>query len=429
MQTTFTDAFRSNFFPKTYCFIEEPLEEWVESYSFEKHHPESINALKSIFTKAKVASLFSEPFSYDEEKITKNVQDLKQNDFTFLASRKTKSNQIVPYYSALEHPRLPGWVLKPCGSKIPESSFIFGPANSINDMAYFHPNDGLFRIPMKERIRKIAEKEQIPVLLPEKFYAKIPFCNKQNPLENTFIVAQKLDVLSIQDTLNMIKRMSSAQQSLLAHRLGRLIQLSGFLDASLNNIRLTPKGEIAIIDTEPAGFLKEKGEFPKPFWLGYGHQGTLEKSGRIGLHLLRDQFIDRGLLTANGKGVAIAGFESFKEMLDTMIDQDYSLKPTARKKFIAVLSLGVLPLLWAIHSLFIHLVLHFLTDRYNLLKKKQADRALIYQLISYPEKKAKETKMKNRLNLLLRLIHYFQKDIPKTGEKKLSSSTTLGAIC
>lgn len=423
------DVFRSQFFPKTYCFLEDPVESWIEAYDFDTHHPELAAPLKSIFVKAKIATIFSEPFSYQEEKIRKNVEELKQNHFTFLASRRTREGDTLPFYSALEHPRLPGWVLKPCGSKVPDSRFILGPANSLNDMAYFHPYDGLYRIPMKERIRKIAELEDIPLLVPKKFYAKIPFCNKENPLENTFVIAEKLDVLSTQDTLKMIKSMSTSQQSLLAYRIGRLIQLSGFLDASLNNIRLTPNGEIAIIDTEPAGFLKERGEFPKPFWAGYGHQGTLEKSGRIGLHLLRDQFLDKSLSTPDGKKVAFKGYESFKEMLDTMIDQDYSLKPSSRKKALAVLSFGVLPVLWAIQSLFIHLVLHFLTDKYMYLKKKHADRAILYQYVPYPEKKAKEAKMKYRLNLYLRLIHYFQKDIPKVQEVKLSCPIPASAIC
>ena len=423
------DVFRSHFLPKTYCFLEDPVERWIEAYHFDTHHPDSAAPLKSIFVKAKIASIFSEPFSYGEEKIRKNVEELRQNHFTFLASRRTREGSTLPFYSALEHPRLPGWVLKPCGSKVPDSRFILGPANSLNDMAYFHPYDGLYRIPMKERIRKIAETEGIPLIVPRKFYAKIPFCNKENPLENTFVVAEKLNVLSVQDTFKMIKAMSTSQQSLLAYRIGRLIQLSGFLDASLNNIRLTPEGEIAIIDTEPAGFLKERGEFPRPFWAGYGHQGTLEKSGRIGLHLLRDQFLDKSVSTPDGKKVAFKGFESFKEMLDTMIDQDYSLKPSGKKKLIAVLSLGVLPILWAIQSLFVQLVVQFLTDRYTILKKKEADRAVLYQLLSYPEKKAKEAKMKYRLNLYLRLIHYFLKDIPKIQEEKLSCPIPITAIC
>ncbi len=423
------DVFRSHFLPKTYCFLEDPVERWIEAYNFDTHHPDSAAPLKSIFVKAKIASIFSEPFSYEEAKIRKNVEELRQNHFTFLASRRTREGSTLPFYSALEHPRLPGWVLKPCGSKVPDSRFILGPANSLNDMAYFHPYDGLYRIPMKERIRKIAETEGIPLIVPRKFYAKIPFCNKENPLENTFVVAEKLNVLSVQDTFKMIKAMSTSQQSLLAYRIGRLIQLSGFLDASLNNIRLTPEGEIAIIDTEPAGFLKERGEFPRPFWAGYGHQGTLEKSGRIGLHLLRDQFLDKSVSTPDGKKVAFEGFESFKEMLDTMIDQDYSLKPSGKKKLIAVLSLGVLPILWAIQSLFVQLVVQFLTDRYTILKKKEADRAVLYQLLSYPEKKAKEAKMKYRLNLYLRLIHYFLKDIPKIQEEKLSCPIPITAIC
>jgi len=429
MNETFLDIYRSNFLPRTYCFLEDPLEEWIETYSFEKHHPELVDSLKNIFIKAKISSIFSDPLSYDEDQIRRNVQELSQNHFQFLASKRLRTGTIIPYYTAVEHPRLPGWVLKPCGSKIPESSFIFGPANSINDMAYFHPHDGLFRIPMKERIRRIAQIENIPIKLPQKFYARIPFCNKQNSQENYFVIAEKMEVLSIQQTYESIRSMSTAQQTLLAYRLGRLIQLSGFLDASMSNIRLTPEGAIAIIDTEPAGFLKERGDLPRFFWSAYGHQGTLEKSGRIGLHLLRDQFCDKGVVTSSGKAVALPGFESFKEMLDSMIDQDTSLKPTFKSKVLSVLSFGVFPLIWLIHSLFVFLALRFLTDQYSKIQQKHLKRAPVYQLLSHTEKKEKEKKYKKRLNLVLRLIHYFQKDIPKLKIEHKSSSVARGAVC
>jgi len=112
-----------------------------------------------------------------------------------------------------------------------------------------------------------------------------------------------------------------------------------------------------------------------------------------------------------------------------MIDQDTSLKPTFKSKVLSVLSFGVFPLIWLIHSLFVFLALRFLTDQYSKIQQKHLKRAPVYQLLSHTEKKEKEKKYKKRLNLVLRLIHYFQKDIPKLKIEHKSSSVARGAVC
>jgi len=428
---SFHEIFHSYYLPRTYCFIEDPLEDWIENYSFERHHPELVAPLTEVLLKAKVSSIFNEPISYDADKILRNTHELQQNNFKLLGSRPAISGFSQPYYSAVEHPKLPDWVLKPSGERIPRSTFIYGPKNPLSEMAYFNPNDGLYRIPMRERIQRIADEENIPLVLPKKFYAKIPFSNRENKRENYFVIAEKISILAIEETFQRIKAMDSGKQSLIAYQMGQIIRKSGFLDATLNNIRLTQEGKIAIIDTEPAGFLRERTlswSFP---WTRYGYHGTLEKSARIGLHILRAEFcIKKG--SALGKEepeIAIQGFESFKEMLDLMILEDRSLDISFNQKVISVLSLGVIPLLRAIQAIFTSLILDYLRTLIDTTKDKYLKKSHYHRTLPYAEKKAKELQYRKKMNLWMRMLHFLQSETPKIKRKKVELEEPFGAYC
>ena len=40
MTLSFSDIFFANFQKKTYCYLDEPLNEWIEAFDQKQHHPE-----------------------------------------------------------------------------------------------------------------------------------------------------------------------------------------------------------------------------------------------------------------------------------------------------------------------------------------------------------------------------------------------------
>lgn len=424
MALSFSDIFFSNFKKKTYCYLDEPLKEWIEAFDQKQHHPEITEQITRLFCESEISKILESPIAYDEDTIQENVRILEKKGFRCLSRRQNRHHTSVPHYSAFEHPSLDGWVIKPCGKRVPDSTFVFGPTNQFMEMAFFSDDDSLYRIPMRQRIQKIARSENIPVILPQKYYVKIPFSNEEDPKKSYFIIAKKIDILGADESIRAIKEMSSSQQSTLAFQICRLIQSTGFLDASMANIRLTRDGNLAIIDTEPAGFLRQSGSAPILPWMRYGHHGTLEKSGRIGLHRLRNEFTAGS--RARQLGVkfddALPGLEAFKEMCDEMILKDESLKPTLLSKTISVFSLGLFPLIWAIQSFVKSILLNWLYNKHELIQQKHQERSIYYSHLNYSIQKEKEKKYRQKTNLILRLIHMLQDGVPRLTTKSKESS-------
>jgi hypothetical protein len=419
MTVSFSDIFFSHFQTRTFCYLDEPLSEWIEAFDQKKHLPQLTDRITRLFCEVDVAQIFKAPFAYDEDTIQKNIQVLQKGGFTFLSQRFTRSHHPLPHYSALEHPSLDGWVIKPCGKRVPDSTFVFGPTNQYMEMAYFTDEDGLYRIPMRQRIQRIAKEENIPVILPKKYYVKIPFSTEEDPKKSYFIIAEKIPVLSAEESIDAIKKMSPSQQTTLAFQICRLIQLSGFLDASMSNIRLTKEGRLAIIDTEPAGFLRDCGNIPFFPWNRYGHHGTLEKSGRIGMHRLREEFIAGAKSAQMGLEFndALAGLTPFKEMVDEMISRDDSLKPNLLSKCICLLSLGLFPLVWAILSFVKATLLSWLYEKHDQIRLKYQERRPFYTHLNYAIRKEKDKRFQRKMNLILRMIHLLQEDVPRRKPK------------
>lgn len=415
MTVSFSDIFYSHFQTRTFCYLDEPLSEWLEAFDQKKHLPQLTDRITRLFCEVDVAQIFKAPFAYDEDTIQKNIQVLQKHGFTFLSQRFTKTQHPLPHYSALEHPSLDGWVIKPCGKRVPDSTFVFGPTNQYMEMAYFSDEDGLYRIPMRQRIHRIANEENIPVILPKKYYVKIPFSTEEDPKKSYFIIAEKIPVLSADESIDTIKKMSPSQQTTLAFQICRLIQLSGFLDASMANIRLTREGRLAIIDTEPAGFLRACGNTPLFPWNRYGHHGTLEKSGRIGMHRLKEEFIagQKSVQLGLQFNDPLAGLTPFKEMVDEMICRDDSLKPNLLSKCICLLSFGLFPLVWAILSFVKATLLSWLYEKHDRIKSKYQERRPFYSHLNYAIRKEKDKRFQRKMNLILRLIHLLREDVPR----------------
>ena len=178
--------------------------------------------------------------------------------------------------------------------------------------------------------------------------------NESEPSRKYCVICQKLDILSAGETIEHIKRMDETNQQRVAKQISTIVQKAGFVDASFHNIRFTPEGKLALIDTEPAGLMvaQKEGLWSRLF----GPRGSsVEKCGRIGLFSLKSQTSRGACELARGSSRSVLlenscepGLEPFRRQ----IEEDYQTVITPKfskwKVGMAALSLGLLPLIHAI---------------------------------------------------------------------------------
>jgi hypothetical protein len=291
MHPEFLDFFKSFYYTNTYLPPVDLSEQVMSKQLLDNEDKKTADVAKKLISDPEVQKIFSEPLTFDFPTIRQKNKILQNHGFRILAKKTnpyTRSNE--PFYSVLEHPQLPGWVIKLGTRRIPKDQLTKGPTNLINEMAQFSKDDSLLRIAMANRIRDIAMKENIELIVPGKKF--VHFAAADKPSRSYFIVSEKLPLLSAQDTFLAIQKMTDQQQSELAHKLVTLIQKAGVVDATLSNFRLTPQGKLAIIDTEPAGLMVKEN---KSWWnrLFTPRGASLEKCGRIGMRLLFEETHDR----------------------------------------------------------------------------------------------------------------------------------------
>ncbi len=272
---------------------QERLEEWHTKDEVTK------TFIGDQFADSDLQEAFSSPLTLNPFRYKKLANSFEGKGWRILSEKPVGTN-FEPYYSVLEHDGLPGKIIKHAGKRKPDDQVAGGaPIHLSGDFLELDPYCSLLRIAMADRIRRIVGEnpdEFDGVTLPKKELCEIRKGNLQNqtlPIDQRFlIVAEKVDCLSWQETIDAIDSMPKGEQEALADKLVSLVTKVGLADATFSNVRLgkkedvTEKGNLRIylIDTEPSNVMVlDQGWFNNLF----AFQSSLEQAGRIGTYAFR----------------------------------------------------------------------------------------------------------------------------------------------
>ncbi len=330
----------------------------LDRHLFKNEHPKEAAIAQRLISVPEVQQILSSPLAYEMDKIRERNAILEKYGFKLLSSKPGGDGNSVPFYSVSEHGELPGWIIKSGAIRVTEDRFVVGPHDDRNEMVFFTAEDSLLRIAMVERIKQIAEECNIEVVIPKK--KLVEYANLEGVTEPTrryCVICEKIEVLSVEDTVEAIKAMKADQQRETARKIATLVKKVGFVDASFHNIRLTPNGKIAVIDTEPAGLLMVKQPGYEPGLLdswSIPRGASVEKCGRIGLFSLMGQTLKGCSLTGKDKSDALEcepGLEIFRKEVETHYQKAVCPKLSKERIVLSIVSLGILPLIYAIIAL------------------------------------------------------------------------------
>ncbi|KIC72287.1 hypothetical protein DB42_DF00010 [Neochlamydia sp. EPS4] len=357
MTPTFFDFFKSFYYSNTYVPSVDLSEQRLSRHLLENEDNKAAATAQRLISDPEVQQVLSEPLVYDREKIIEKNQILTRHGFNLLSNKPlldVDALERIRFYSVIEHDELDGWIIKSGASRVPKDQLIIGPMNDRNEMAFFIDEESILRIEMTKRIQKVAREANIDVVLPRKklvVYANLDGVTEPN--RKYCVVCEKINILSVEDTVQAIKDMDVEHQREIARKISTIVQKAGFVDASFDNIRLTPAGKLAFIDTEPAGLMvaKKPGLWNKLF----GPKGaSVEKCARIGLFTLMHQTskVIRGTQTSRlDARNCEPGLEAFRTEVQTHYEKATPPKLLKWKIALSVVSVGLIPLINAIIAL------------------------------------------------------------------------------
>lgn len=332
----FSDFFNSLYYSNTYTSPVDLSDKALSKHLLASEDAEAANKAQQLISDPEVQRVLSEPLSYKPEKIQENNQVLTDRGFKLLSSKPVGTEKI-PFYSVIEHDELNGWIIKSGAVRVPKDQFIIGPVNDKNEMALFTEEESLLRIAMAQRITKVANKANIEVIVPKK--KLVAYNNLDGVTEATrkyCVVCEKINILSVDETIQAIKNMDTAHQKEVAKKIAKIVKKAGLVDASFDNIRLTPEGKLAFIDTEPAGLMVVKESNSK--------SASVEKCARIGLYTLMHQTSQIIRQTGNTLDVE-PGLEAFREQTEKEYEKVSTPKLSKWKIALSVVSIGLIPLI------------------------------------------------------------------------------------
>lgn len=355
MTPTFSDFFKSFYYSNTYLPSVDLSDKELEKHLLATENPAEAATAQKLLSNAEVQEVFSAPLTYDLEEIPKKNAILQKHDFKLLSIKTDLTGKRIPYYNVIEHDELQGWIIKSGATRVQRGQLIIGPANDKNEMAFFTEEESLLRLEMANRIQKIAKEANIDVVLPKK--KLVAYANMNGgtePNKKYFVVCEKINILSVKDTVQAIKNMDEEHQREIAKKISIIVQNVGLADASFDNIRLTPDGKLAFIDTEPTGLMVAK----KPgFWNKlFGPRGaSIEKCARIGFFTLMHQTSKaiRGTQTSLVDAMQCEpGLESFRNEMKTHYEKKADSPKLSKWKIaLSIISVGLIPLINTIVAL------------------------------------------------------------------------------
>lgn len=352
MTPTFSNFFKSFYYSNTYLPSVDLSDKGLTKHLLATENQEDASTAQRLISNPEVQAVLSEPLTYDlAEAVPEKNAILQKHGFKLLSSKPNlQTGQKVPFYSVIEHDELQGWIIKSGATRVPKGQLLIGPLNDKNEMAFFTDEESLLRIEMANRIRKIAQEANIDVVLPKKkliTYANLDGVTEPN--RKYCVVCEKINILSVDATVQAIKDMDAEHQREIAKKISTIVQKAGLVDASFDNIRLTPDGKLAFIDTEPAGLMvaKKPGLWNKFF----GPKGaSVEKCARIGLFTLMHQTPK----ATRGTGITAdvePGLETFREQVKSDYEKASTPKLSKWKIALSVVSIGLIPLINAVVAL------------------------------------------------------------------------------
>ncbi|MDE3045671.1 MAG: hypothetical protein KGJ02_03405 [Verrucomicrobiota bacterium] len=342
---TVCEFFKSSYYLNTHLPPVDLSDKELSKQLLDKEDPVTAARAQQVISSPEVQKALSETFTYTPEGMAERNEVLQRHGFTLLSSKPNmQTGESLPFYSVVEHPNLPGWVIKSGATRIPKDQFILGPGNDRNEMAHFTENESLLRLEMAQRVLAIAQKVQIEVVVPKK--KLVAYANTERgsePSRKYCVLCQKVDILSTEITVQTIQNMPPEQQKETAKKISTIVQKAGLVDASFDNIRLTREGKLAFIDTEPGGLMAAK----KP---GCYHRlfppkgSSVEKCARIGLYTLITHTSKAARSGIRGDLSCEPGLEAFR----AEVEKNY--KPIASPKFskakiaLSIVSLALIPI-------------------------------------------------------------------------------------
>ncbi len=331
---SFSNFFNSFYASNTYIAPVDLSEKSLSDDLLEKKYPETAAIAQRLISIPEVQKTLLEPFSLNKSfEIPEKNAILEKNRFTLLNTQICNYNcQQIPVYNVIEHPDLSGWIIK-AGVRIAANDhFWFKSNNDKGERAIYTKEEGLLRIPMANRIAKTAEEAKIEIVIPKKGlvqYLKIDKATDET--QKYCIVCEKIEILTYDETLQIIKKMDSKKQKEMANKISTIVKKAGIVDASFHNIRLTPAGKIAFIDTEPVGLMVAKKN-------NYKKGISIEKCARIGLFILMNEASDPAC-------------KDFRDEVEAEYKNAIVPKLSKWKIVFSILSLGLLPAIYAIVAL------------------------------------------------------------------------------
>lgn len=356
MSPSFSDFFKSFYYSNTYVPSVDLSEQGVSRHLLENENQEVAATAQRLISTPEVRKVLSEPLTYDfSQAVPERNVILQRHGFRLLSSKiNIQTGQTAPFYSVIEHDELQGWIIKSGATRVPKGRILLAPQNDRHEVASFTDEESLFRIEMANRIQRVAQKANIDVVLPKK--KLVAYANLDSVTEPTrkyCVVCEKITILSVEQTVQAIKNMDAEHQKEVARKMSTMVQKAGFVDASFDNIRLTPDGKLAFIDTEPAGLMvaKKPGLWNKLF----GPKGaSVEKCARIGLFMLMHQTskVIRGTQTGMSDEMQCEpGLQDFRTEVQTHYEKASTPKLSKWKIVLSVVSVGLIPLINAIIAL------------------------------------------------------------------------------
>ena len=298
----FSQIYKSYKYQQTFLPPVSLDDEWAN-----KHLADEIlsQKVKSLFQDQAARAAFCEPFDYDLDEIERRNKALKTKGFQLLSRKPyTRGNlkHTTPFYSVVEHSDVEGYVIKSGAARVKKDEIMQAAGNDCSEICFFSKEDSLLRLEVAERIKRVAQKRQIEVVVPEKKLVCLD-PNENDPTKKYCILSQKIEVLSTEETIQTIRDLPQDKAKALAEKVCQLVADVGLVDCSFDNIRMTHEGKIAIIDTEPASLIVA--EKKRHFWekiitfFSGDVQSSVEKCARVGLHTLMyvsvSQVVNTGL--------------------------------------------------------------------------------------------------------------------------------------
>ncbi len=219
---------------------------------------------------------FSNPWSYLAKKCFPgqgtNIKEREMNE----AAKKVvaEKNFHALNYKALEHPELPGWIIKGNSSQV---SRIKNAQGLTGNNRFDHLN----RVRMAQILREAAEEEGLLFGFPETYLIDTQI-ESDDPEKRYILIQEKIPILNSQELIALFQKMPYEQQQRYAEHMCRLIAKTGYADAHLGNMTLH-NGKFYIFDEEPMGLLIDQRDTTPAY------NRTLDECAAIGLQRVIDE--------------------------------------------------------------------------------------------------------------------------------------------